>query len=262
MKCLIQLYRLHSKIINYGFWNQLEFTFIYILFNHSVVSNSLWPHGLQHAGFPCLSLSPGICLSSFIFELVTPSNPSVIPFSSCLQSFPASGSFPMSQFFALGGQSLGISASVLPVNIEGWFPLGLMVWFPYCPRESQESSPTPPFKNINSALSFLYGLSSSHIGLFWLYGPLSAKSCLCFLIGCPGLSLLFSKGTSVACFIFVAAVPVHSYFGAQENKVCHYLHCLPTYLSWSDGTGCLDLSFLNILFIYFLVIRALIFSSL
>ena len=89
------------------------------------------------------------------------------PFSSCLQSFPASGSFPMSQFFASGSQSTGVSASasVLPMNIQGLFPLGLTGLTSCSPRDSQESSPTPQFKSINSSvLSFLYGptLTSIH----------------------------------------------------------------------------------------------------
>ena len=85
-------------------------------------------------------------------------SPSVVPFSSHVQSFPASGSFPMRKFFTSDGQSIGVSASasVLPMNIQGWFPLGLTVW-PCCPRNSQESSPTPEFKSINSlVLNFLY----------------------------------------------------------------------------------------------------------
>ena len=84
---------------------------------------------------------------------------SVIPFSSRLQSFPASESFQMSQFFTSGGQSIGVSASasVLPMNIQDWFPLGWTGWSPCSPRNSQESSPTLWFKNINSSmLSFLY----------------------------------------------------------------------------------------------------------
>ena len=80
-------------------------------------------------------------------------------FSFCLQSFPASGDFPVGQFFTSGGQSIGASASalVLPMNIQDWFPLGL-VWFPCSPRDSQESSPVPQFKSISSSvLSLLYG---------------------------------------------------------------------------------------------------------
>ena len=82
---------------------------------------------------------------------------SVVPFSSCLQSFPESGSLPMNQFFTSGGQSIGVSASVSipPMNIQDSFPLRL-VGYPYNPRDSQESSPTPQFKSINSsALNFL-----------------------------------------------------------------------------------------------------------
>ena len=100
-----------------------------LLFSCSVVSDSLWPHGLQHARLPCSSPSPRACSNS------CPSSrwchptisSSVIPFSSCLQSFPASGSFPMSQLFASGGQSIraSASASVFSVNIQDWFPLGL-----------------------------------------------------------------------------------------------------------------------------------------
>ena len=96
---------------------------------HSVVSDSLWPHGLQHAGPPCPSPTPGVCSNSCPssrWSLPTISS-SVISFS-CLQSFSASGSFPMSQFFASGGQSIGASASVLPMNIQDWFPLGLTGW--------------------------------------------------------------------------------------------------------------------------------------
>ena len=97
----------------------------------SVRSDSLQPHGLQHARLPCLSSTPGACSNSY------PSSwwchqtmaSSVIPFSSCLQSSPASGSFPMSPFFTSDGSSIGVSAStsVLPVNIQNWFPLGQTV---------------------------------------------------------------------------------------------------------------------------------------
>ena len=91
---------------------------------------------------------------------------SVVPFFSCLQSFPAPGSFPVSQFFTSGGQSIGVSASasVLPMNIQDWFLLGWTGLTPCSPRDSQESSPTPQFKSINSSvLSFLYSLTSTSI---------------------------------------------------------------------------------------------------
>ena len=95
--------------------------------SHSVVSDSLQPHGLQHTRLPCPSPTPRACSNSCPLSLwCHPTiSPSVIPFSSHLQSFPASGSLPMSQFFTSRGQSIETSASVLPMNIQGWYPLGL-----------------------------------------------------------------------------------------------------------------------------------------
>ena len=91
--------------------------------------NFLQPHGLQHTRLPCPSLSPRVCLSSYpLSRWYHPTiSFSVILFSSCLQSLPASGSFPMNRFFSWGGQNFGASASasVLPVNTQDWFPLGL-----------------------------------------------------------------------------------------------------------------------------------------
>ena len=104
-----------------------HFDFIH-LFSRSVVSDSLWPHELQHTKLLCPSLSPRVSSNSGPLHQwyhSTISSP-VIPFSSCPQSFPASGSFPMSQFFTSGDQSTGVSASasVLPMNVQGWFPSG------------------------------------------------------------------------------------------------------------------------------------------
>ena len=96
------------------------------------MSDSLWPHGLQHARLLYPFVTPRAYSNSYPSSWwchpITSS--SVIPFSSCLQSFPASGSFPVSQFFASGGQSIGVSASssVLPMNIQHWFPLGWTGW--------------------------------------------------------------------------------------------------------------------------------------
>ena len=103
-----------------------------VQFSHSVVSNTLQPHGSQHARPPCPSPTPRVysnpCPSSRWCHPAILS--SVVPFSSCLQSFPASGSFPMSQLFAWGGQSIGVlaSASVLPMNTQDWSPLGRTGW--------------------------------------------------------------------------------------------------------------------------------------
>ena len=100
-----------------------------IQFSHSVVSDSSQPHGLQHARLPCPSPSRGACSNSRpLSQWYHPTlSPSFIPFSSCLQSFPASGSFLMSQLFSSDGRSIGASASasVFPMNIPDWFPLGL-----------------------------------------------------------------------------------------------------------------------------------------
>ena len=99
-----------------------------VQFSCTVVSNSLWPCGPQHARFPCLSPSTGVYSNSCpLHQWCHPIiSSSVIPFSSCLQSFPASGSFQISWSFASGGQSTGVSASasVFPMNIQDWFPLG------------------------------------------------------------------------------------------------------------------------------------------
>ena len=96
--------------------------------SHSVVSDSLRPHGPQHTRLPCPSPTPGVYSNSCLLSRwCHPTiSSSVVPFSSCLQSFPASGSFQMNQFFASSGQSIGVSASssVLPVNIQDWYPLG------------------------------------------------------------------------------------------------------------------------------------------
>ena len=100
-----------------------------MLLSGKVMSDSLQPHELQHARLPCLSLS--FYLPEFaqahvhrVGNVIQPSS-LWCPFSSCPQSFPESGSFPMSQLFASGGQSIGASASVFPVNIQDWFPLWL-----------------------------------------------------------------------------------------------------------------------------------------
>ena len=107
---------------------------IYIIsvLSPSVMSDSLWPHGQQHARLPCLSPTPRACtnlcpLSQWCHPTISPS---VIPFSSRFQSFPASGSFPVSQLFAWGGQSTGVSAlaSVLPKNSQDWSPLEWAGW--------------------------------------------------------------------------------------------------------------------------------------
>ena len=152
------------------------FTLKYILSDKfSWVAQScptLWPYGLQHTRAPCLSPTPGACSNSCPSSLwCHPTiSSSVIPFSSSLQSFSALGSSPMSQFFATGGQSIGVSAStfVFPMNTQDWSPLGWTAWISLPSKDSQESSPTPQFKSINSlALSFLYRPTLTSIWDYW-----------------------------------------------------------------------------------------------
>ena len=118
---------------HFGFWSSsLQNHVSSIQFKCSVVSDSLWPHGFQHARLPCPSPTPraypNSCPSRWWCHPTISS--SVGPFFSHLQYFPASGSFPMSRFFASGSQSTGVSASasVLPMNIQDWFPLGFTGW--------------------------------------------------------------------------------------------------------------------------------------
>ena len=141
-------------------------------FSCSVMSDSLWPHGLQHTRLPCPLPTPGVCSNSCpSSQWCHPTiSSSVISFSSCLQSFPASRSFPVSQFVSSGGQSIGVSPSASAFQwifradfLEDW-----LVGSPWSPRDSQESSLAPQFKRINSSvLSFLYGPSLTSIHDHW-----------------------------------------------------------------------------------------------
>ena len=162
------------------------------------MSDSLRPHGLQHARLPCPSPNPraysNSCASCWWCYPTISS--SVIPFSSHLQFFPASGSFPVSQFFASGSQSIGVSASasVLPMNIEVWFPLGLTGLISLqskgLPRVFS-STTVWKYQILGAQPSFQF---NSHIcswllekSRFLLDRSLLAKWCLCFLIHCLGL---------------------------------------------------------------------------
>ena len=153
---------------------RISFQFSSVQFSCSVVSDSLRPHEPQHTRPPCPSPTPGVhpnpcSLSWWCHSAI--SSDSVIPFSSCPQSFPASGSFQMSQLFASGGQSTGVSASalVLPMNTQDWSPLGWTGWISLLSKGlSRESSPTPQFKSINSSvLSFLYSPTLTSIHDHW-----------------------------------------------------------------------------------------------
>ena len=153
------------------YWQTLVPIHFSVQFSHSIIFDSLQPHGLQNARPTCPSPASGIYSTSC--PLSQWSHPTIsfsaVSFSSRFQSFPASGSFQMNQSFTSGGQSIGVSAStsVFPVNTQDWSPSGWLVGSPCSPRDSQESSPTPQFKSINSSLLSLY--SNSHI-YTWLLG--------------------------------------------------------------------------------------------
>ena len=136
------------------------------------MSNSLQPHELQHTRLPCPSLFPWVCSNSDpLSQWCQPTiSSSVALFFSGPQFSPASESFQMSRLFASGGQSIGASASapVLPMNIQGWLPLGLMFWSPCSQRYSQEFSPAPQFESINYLTRrLLYGPILSSIHDYW-----------------------------------------------------------------------------------------------
>ena len=130
--CLVFFYFMDLKMCRISYYWKGNIFGTSVQFSLSDVSNSLLPHGLQHARPPCPSPTAGVYSKSCPLSQGCHStiSSSVVPFSSHLQSFPASGSFQVSQFFASGGQSIGVSASasILPVNIQDWFPLGWTGW--------------------------------------------------------------------------------------------------------------------------------------
>ena len=157
-----------------------------VQFSHSVVSDSLRPHESQHARSPCPSPTPRVYSNSCpLSQWCHPTiSSSVIPFSSWPQSLPASGSFPMSQLFSWGGQSIGVSAStsVLPMNIQEWSPLGWTGWI-----SLKSKGLSRVFSNTTVQKHQFFGTqlssqSNSHIHTWplekpepWLDGPLLAK---------------------------------------------------------------------------------------
>ena len=153
-KVQLNLYSLQPNMVKL-------YRFSSVQFSRSDMSNSLWPHESQHARPPCPSPCPGVHSDSRPLSpwCHTAISSSVVPFSSCPQSLPASESFPMSQLFAWGGQSTGASAlaSFLPKKSQGWSPSEWTGWISFSPRDSQESYPIPQFNSINySVLSRLH----------------------------------------------------------------------------------------------------------
>ena len=151
-------YGFHNKYIMYS-----SHMLIIILFTPSVVSNSLWPYGLQHTRLPCPSPSPGACSNSCpLSQWCHPTiSTFVVPFSSCPQSFLASGYFLMNWLFISGGQIIQVSASasVLPMNSQCWLPLGLSGWIPL------------KFKRLSRCFSNATVQEHQCYGFHLLYGP-------------------------------------------------------------------------------------------
>ena len=146
--------KIKSVKVNQGLFSSIQFSLW-------LVSNSLRPHGRQHARPPCPSPTAGVYSDSYPLSRwchYTISS-SAVPFSSCLQSFPSSGTFQMSQLFASSGQSIGVSASAsfLPMNVQDWFPLGWTGWISLLSKGLLRVFSTSQFKGISSSvLSFLY----------------------------------------------------------------------------------------------------------
>ena len=218
-----------------------------LLFSCWFTSNSLWPHGLQHDRLPCSSLSPRVCsdscpLSRWCYQTISFS---VVLFSSCLQSFPASGSFPVNRLFASGGRSIGASASasVLPMSIQGWFPLDVTGFTPLKAKGLSRvlSSTTIWRHQFFGAQPSLW--SSSHIRTWllekpwlWLH-PFVAKWYVCFLIHCLGLSAFLPRSMC----LLISWLQSPSTVILDPRKICHLFHFFPFYLPWSDGTRCHDI---------------------
>ena len=146
--------------------------FINVQFSFSVMYDSLQSHELQPSKLPSPSTTPGACskscpLSRWCHPTISSS---VVPFSSCLLSFPASGSFPMSQFFTSGGQSIGpsASASVVPMNIQDWFHLGWTGFLSFHSKGLPGVFSNTTFQSINSlVISFLYGPTITSVYDYW-----------------------------------------------------------------------------------------------
>ena len=140
---------------------------LYYQFSHSVVSDYLWPHEPQHARPPCPLPTPGVYSNSCpLSRWCHPTiSSSVVPFSSCLQSFPASGSFQMSQFFASGGQSIGVSAStsVFPMNTQDWFPFEWTGWISLQSKGFSRVFSNTTFQKLQFFSTQLSLYSNSHI---------------------------------------------------------------------------------------------------
>ena len=207
---------------------------------------------------PCPSLSPRVCSNSYPVSqwcYLTISSSAGL-FSFCLQSFPASGYFPMSRRFTSGGQSIrtSASASVLSMNIQGWFPLGFtsLISLLFKGFSRVFSSTTIQKQHFFSPQSSLW--SNSHICTMTT-GKSIALTIQTFFS--KVMSLLFNMLSrlviaflprSKCLLISWLRSPSTVILESKKIKICHCFHLFPSYLPWSDGTGCHDVSFLNVEF--------------
>ena len=222
------------------------------------MSNSLWPHRLQHTKSPYPLPTPRACSNSCpLSQWCHPTiSSSVIPFSSCLQSFPESGSFPMSQFFTSGGQSIGVSAStsILPVNFQDWFTLGWTGLISWQPKGLARVFPNTTVQTHQFFGAQLSLSSNSHIHT-WLLEKTIALTRHTF-VG-KVMSLLFNmlSGLVIAflprskeLLISWLQSPSAVILEPKETKSVTVSTGSPSLSPWSDGTGCHDLSFLSVEF--------------
>ena len=212
---------------------------------------------LQHARLPCSSPTPGAhsnscSLSQWCHSTISSS---VIPFSSCLQSFPASGSFLVSQFFASGGQRIGVptSPSVLPMNIQDWFPLELagMVSLKFkrllCLLQHPNSKASILWHSVFYMVQLLhpYMTIGKTIALtVWTFVS-KVMSLLFNMLSRFVISFLPRSKCLLISWLYSPSAVI---FEPEKIKVLYCFHCSPMYLPWSDGTRCHDLCFLNVEF--------------
>ena len=225
-----------------------------VQFSHSVMSKSLWLHGLLHARIPCPSPTPGACsnpcpLSLWYHQTISFS---VVPFSR-LQSFPATGSFPMSQFFTSDGQTTGVAASVLPMNIQDRFPLGLTGLLFAVQGTLKSLLQHHSSKASVRWCSAFFKVQLSHT--YMTTGKTTALTRWTF-VG-KVMSLLFNMMSrlviaflprSKRLLISWLQSPSAVILEPPQNEVSRCFHCFPIYFPWSDRTRCHDLSFLNVEF--------------
>ena len=215
-----------------------------LLFSCSVMSHSLWPHGLQHARLPCPSPSPGACShscpSSWWWHPTISS--SLVPFSSHLQTFPSSGSFLMSQLVVSGSQNIGASASasVLPMNTQDWFPSGWTGWI-----SLQSKGLLKSLLQLHSSKASILGRSAFFIVQvshpYRTTGKTIALTRQTF-VG-KVMSLLFNMLSRLIitflprskCLLISWLHSPSAVIWGPKKIVFHCFHCFPIYLPWSDG---------------------------